>query len=384
MSDYGSVNSKPANTNYDPNSAFADAVQRARQKSQKKQCSDFCELPKIAAKIHTGSGGGSSDSNSLGVGTKRSLEETFGAQLAAMQQQRKVKELIGQIVNRGGQAASSEGQPYAPEGQTVVEMMIPGGKVGLVIGKGGETIRNLQERAGVKMVMIQDGPQQTVGEKPLRITGEAQKCEFAKQMVLDLITEKELEGAGRGRGRGRGFQAQDNRQDYGGSAGPGAGRGRGAGGTGTGEATGQEVQYSVPANKCGLVIGKGGETIRSINQQTGAHVELSRAPPPTPHEKIFIIRGNPQQIEHAQQLISERIGAVGPPAQNGPPPYPTQYPQPYGYNQQPPPPAQPYAPQGWGNAYQHWQNQTAAPNDPSMYKMFTKFYILLKSTGQKE
>ncbi|XP_023233618.1 far upstream element-binding protein 1-like isoform X4 [Centruroides sculpturatus] len=296
----------------------------------------------------------------------------------------KVKELIGQIVNRGGQAASSEGQPYAPEGQTVVEMMIPGGKVGLVIGKGGETIRNLQERAGVKMVMIQDGPQQTVGEKPLRITGEAQKCEFAKQMVLDLITEKELEGAGRGRGRGRGFQAQDNRQDYGGSAGPGAGRGRGAGGTGTGEATGQEVQYSVPANKCGLVIGKGGETIRSINQQTGAHVELSRAPPPTPHEKIFIIRGNPQQIEHAQQLISERIGAVGPPAQNGPPPYPTQYPQPYGYNQQPPPPAQPYAPQGWGNAYQHWQNQTAAPNDPSMYKMFTKFYILLKSTGQKE
>ncbi|XP_023233617.1 far upstream element-binding protein 1-like isoform X3 [Centruroides sculpturatus] len=383
MSDYGSVNSKPANTNYDPNSAFADAVQRARQ---------------IAAKIHTGSGGGSSDSNSLGVGTKRSLEENgapeskklapmndpFGAQLAAMQQQRKVKELIGQIVNRGGQAASSEGQPYAPEGQTVVEMMIPGGKVGLVIGKGGETIRNLQERAGVKMVMIQDGPQQTVGEKPLRITGEAQKCEFAKQMVLDLITEKELEGAGRGRGRGRGFQAQDNRQDYGGSAGPGAGRGRGAGGTGTGEATGQEVQYSVPANKCGLVIGKGGETIRSINQQTGAHVELSRAPPPTPHEKIFIIRGNPQQIEHAQQLISERIGAVGPPAQNGPPPYPTQYPQPYGYNQQPPPPAQPYAPQGWGNAYQHWQNQTAAPNDPSMYKMFTKFYILLKSTGQKE
>ena len=29
-------------------------------------------------------------------------------------------------------------------GQTVVEVMVPGNKVGLVIGKGGETIRQLQ------------------------------------------------------------------------------------------------------------------------------------------------------------------------------------------------------------------------------------------------
>ena len=29
-------------------------------------------------------------------------------------------------------------------GQTVVEVMVPGDKVGLVIGKGGETIRQLQ------------------------------------------------------------------------------------------------------------------------------------------------------------------------------------------------------------------------------------------------
>lgn len=31
-------------------------------------------------------------------------------------------------------------------GQTVVEMMVPGNKVGLVIGKGGETIKQLQVR----------------------------------------------------------------------------------------------------------------------------------------------------------------------------------------------------------------------------------------------
>ena len=50
--------------------------------------------------------------------------------------------------------------------------MIPGTKVGLVIGKGGENIKNLQERAGVKMVMIQDSNVPSHQDKPLRITGE--------------------------------------------------------------------------------------------------------------------------------------------------------------------------------------------------------------------
>lgn len=48
-----------------------------------------------------------------------------------------------------------------------VEIMIPGPKVGLIIGKGGETIKQLQEKSGAKMVIIQDGPGQEQ-EKPLR------------------------------------------------------------------------------------------------------------------------------------------------------------------------------------------------------------------------
>lgn len=40
-------------------------------------------------------------------------------------------------------------------GRNFVEIMIPGPKVGLIIGKGGETIKQLQERSGAKMVVIQ-------------------------------------------------------------------------------------------------------------------------------------------------------------------------------------------------------------------------------------
>lgn len=42
------------------------------------------------------------------------------------------------------------------------------------LGKGGETIKQLQEKSGAKMVIIQDGPQQE-NEKPLRISGEPHK-----------------------------------------------------------------------------------------------------------------------------------------------------------------------------------------------------------------
>lgn len=53
----------------------------------------------------------------------------------------------------------------------------------------------------------------------------------------------------------------------------------------------------------------GGENVKAINQQTGAFVEISRQLPPNgdPNFKLFIIRGSPQQIDHAKQLIEEKI-----------------------------------------------------------------------------
>ncbi|KAK7070076.1 Far upstream element-binding protein 3, partial [Halocaridina rubra] len=109
----------------------------------------------------------------------------------------------------GGPGGPPGGGPMGPPGMEMgnaatVEISIPGPKVGLIIGKGGETIKQLQEKSGAKMVIIQDGPQQE-NEKPLRISGDHQKVEMAKQLVYDLIAEKETQAAQFGnRGRGRG------------------------------------------------------------------------------------------------------------------------------------------------------------------------------------
>lgn len=89
---------------------------------------------------------------------------------------------------------------------------------------------------------------------------------------------------------------------------PPGNRGRGRGQGGWGPPTG-EVTFSIPSHKCGLVIGRGGENVKAINQQTGAFVEISRQLPPNgdPNYKLFVIRGSPQQIDHAKQLIEDKI-----------------------------------------------------------------------------
>ena len=55
--------------------------------------------------------------------------------------------------------------------------MVPGPKVGLIIGKGGETIKQLQDKSGARMTVIQDGSMNQEQEKPLRISGDPQSVE---------------------------------------------------------------------------------------------------------------------------------------------------------------------------------------------------------------
>ncbi|TMS23654.1 Far upstream element-binding protein 2 [Larimichthys crocea] len=297
----------------------------------------------------------------------------------------RAKALIDDIVSRGHE--STNGQAGSMQ-----EMIIPAGKAGLIIGKGGETIKQLQERAGVKMILIQDGSQPPNIDKPLRIIGDPYKVQQAKEMVNEILRDRDHAGfgdrseygsrmgGGGGGGGGGGIEIAVPRHSVGvvigrsgemikkiqsdagvkiqfkpddgtgpdkiahimgppdqcqhaasiitdllqsirareeggqgGPSGPGSGMPPGGRGRGRGQGNwgppGGEMTFSIPAHKCGLVIGRGGENVKSINQQTGAFVEISRQPPPNgdPNFKLFTIRGSPQQIDHAKQLIEEKI-----------------------------------------------------------------------------
>lgn len=258
----------------------------------------------------------------------------------------KAKALINVVIMNASEELSPN--QVSLTGQYVDQMLIDAHRVGLIIGKGGEMIKSLSERSGCKLQMIQDGEYLTAPQKPLKIIGERDACQRAKQMVAELITARES-GSGPPR-----FGAPSETNDV----------------------------FVCEADKCGVLIGKGGATIHQLQAQSGAHIELDRGPPQSDNERVFIIRGNKQQILAAQNLMRQKLeqpfpgrggnGGGGPPMGGpygmgyggpqpgfgyggpqpggggggvwpgyGQPQYPQQYPQPYGGMMgQPPPPQQ--------------------------------------------
>merc|ERR1719187_937313 len=72
----------------------------------------------------------------------------------------------------------------------------------------------------------------------------------------------------------------------------------------------------IPDRYVGLVIGKKGEQIMSLQNESACKVQISQAGTP---ERTVTLTGTPQQIEHAKQLISDIIDKAeknGPPSQS--------------------------------------------------------------------
>ncbi|XP_007194561.1 far upstream element-binding protein 3 isoform X3 [Balaenoptera acutorostrata] len=184
------------------------------------------------------------------------------------------KRLLGQIVDR---CRNGPGFHNDIDGNsTIQEILIPASKVGLVIGKGGETIKQLQERTGVKMVMIQDGPLPTGADKPLRITGDPFKVQQAREMVLEIIREKDQ------------ADFRGVRGDFGSRMGGGS------------------IEVSVPRFAVGIVIGRNGEMIKKIQNDAGVRIQFKPDDGISP-ERAAQVMGPPERCQHAAHVINELI-----------------------------------------------------------------------------
>ena len=175
--------------------------------------------------------------------------------------------------------------------ESTEDMMLPTSKVGLVIGKGGETIRSLQDRAGVRMTIYQNPPEATETEKKLSITGPPERVASCKQMVLEMLAEKDME---RSRRMGGGGGVNEYGSQMSGE------RGRGYG-------PGPVVEVAVPPNFIGLVIGKGGESIKRIQQESGTRIQFDTNKVDANGNKVCAISGPPDCVARAQELIQEII-----------------------------------------------------------------------------
>ena len=135
---------------------------------------------------------------------------------------------------------------------------VPNGVVGFLIGRGGETISSMQARSGCK-VQIQKEHELVPGQTNRVITLQATSQEAIDECreMIESMVEDRIRAAG-------------------------GGVSSSMGGVGSKDVKVQEalamghalVQVDVPDADVGLIIGKAGSTIKAIQDQTGAQVQI--------------------------------------------------------------------------------------------------------------
>jgi far upstream element-binding protein len=149
-------------------------------------------------------------------------------------------QLIAQQINSQLGVKSS---PADPSSMTYQEdYKIPGKFVGLIIGKGGEQIIRLQAESGCKVQICQTRTEPATGDSNLpdriaNLCGTRETIERARRIMDNIIAKgKMAEGGPLG----------NNPYSLGGT-------------------NMKSIDVMLPTAKCGLVIGKGGETIKRVS-----------------------------------------------------------------------------------------------------------------------
>jgi far upstream element-binding protein len=146
----------------------------------------------------------------------------------------------------GSRSASTTGtRPPKPsatnlrEGENSIQIMVPDRTVGLIIGRGGETIRDLQERSGCHVNIV--GENKSVnGLRPVNLIGTEAAAAKAKELIMEVV-ESDTKTMGN----------RDRSHDQ-------FGAGGGGGSSGVGHDSGRITEHiNVPSEAVGMIIGKG-------------------------------------------------------------------------------------------------------------------------------
>lgn len=194
------------------------------------------------------------------------------------------RQMITQVINRNQTGA----QPGATIGEISEDMLIPADKIGLVIGKGGETIRTVQDQSGLRTcTVVQDTTSATGQPKPLRMVGSQSAIETAKVLVHNIMNNTQ------------GNTPMLQRGGHQSSGGPYGGYG-----TQDGQAKGEVI---VPRVSAGMIIGKGGEMIKRLAMETGTKIQFKPDANPNSEDRVAVIMGTRDQIYRATERITEIV-----------------------------------------------------------------------------
>ena len=191
-------------------------------------------------------------------------------------------------------ARASSHQPALRDGEDSMQIMVPDRTVGLIIGRGGETIRDLQERSGCHVNIV--GEQKSVnGLRPVNLIGSREAAARAKDLIMEIVESDSKSGATKERVPVQKDTTRDT--NYGG------------GGYGGG---GDKINDSifVPSEAVGMIIGKGGETIKEMQATTGCKINVSPSSGAGEVEREIGLVGSRDAIAAAKRAIEDKVDAV--------------------------------------------------------------------------
>jgi far upstream element-binding protein len=137
--------------------------------------------------------------------------------------------------------------------------------VGRVIGKGGEMIRDLQARSGCRIDVDQNVP--AGAPRIVTYKGTRSSIDFAKQLVSLLCTER------------GGKEAE----------------------LPLGQASTKSLQ--IPGNVIGKIIGRGGEMIRRLQNESGAKIQVDHSVGQDANHRQVTITGDQVAIDRAEEMM---------------------------------------------------------------------------------
>jgi far upstream element-binding protein len=223
-----------------------------------------------------------------------------------------VKAAINRIIDDSGMAPLNRNQERSREpagnkggatslrdGEDHIQIMVPDRTVGLIIGRGGETIRDLQERSGCHINIV--GENKSVnGLRPVNLIGTPDAATRAKDAIMEIV-DSDSRGEATGSRAGPApppSNRNDSRRDGGGGHMNGGGQ--------------DKINDSVyvPSEAVGMIIGKGGETIREMQSTTSCKINVSQSSGPGETEREINLIGSHEAIARAKVAIEEKVEAV--------------------------------------------------------------------------
>lgn len=162
--------------------------------------------------------------------------------------------------------------------QPIIKILIPNYAAGSIIGKGGQNIAQVQQTTGARIKLSPNndyypGTQERIG----LIIGELENITAMLNFVIEKIRQ---EPQGLKMNPSITFDRERSKQ----------------------------MKVIVPNSTAGMIIGKGGVTIKSINEQTGARLQITQKDAENvAGERVIAVSGNLEQVQAACTLLVSKI-----------------------------------------------------------------------------